>query len=344
MKVLIVRLGALGDIVHTIPAQQALKAAFPTGQVHWLVEDHYGSFLRRVPGIDRLWIMTSRHRKFPQLMSGLPPLIRDLRREKFDLLFDFQGLLKSAVLGACTKAERRLGFSARLCRERAAAWFYTEPTDLDETGRHRLQLNCDLVRQVISVPPENGHIPLKIPSEAVSYVVESLRANSVSQAPVLLNPGAGWDTKIWSPRKFGKLADFIQNKLKIPVVITYGPGEEDLVRRVLKAASSSPVTFPTTLLQLAALLRRSRLMVAGDTGPLHLAVSLGTPTVALMGPTWAWRNGPFHPRDRTVQTGSPCPRPYSRRCRAHTCMDIPVARVCVAVRQRLASQPHGMDY
>ena len=335
-KILIVRLGALGDIIHSIPAQQALTKALPDSRIHWLVEQPYARLLECVPGIERIWRVTPAHRRFPALIKAIPRLARGLRAERFDVSFDFQGLLKSGFLGFLSGARYRLGFSPRLAREKAATWFFTHPRELNEEGRHRIQLNCDLVREVVDFPPVSARVPFSVPDPVQRAVAKRLEDLGCEQPPVVLNPGAGWETKIWSPLRFAALSDAIQQQLQLPVVVTYGPGEQGLSEEILEAATGpSPIVFPTSLLELAALLQRSRLLVAADTGPLHLAVALGTPTVAVMGPTWPWRNGPLCNDDIAVTAETPCPNPYARRCSDHTCMDIAAERVLAAVRRRL---------
>ncbi len=154
--------------------------------------------------------------------------------------------------------------------------------------------------------------------------------------PILVNPGAGWVTKLWPLKDYAALLLRIQEELGRATLLTYGQGEEDMVEEIRAILAPHPLeAFPTTLLQRAALCRRSRLLIAGDTGPLHLAVALGTPTVAILGPTSPWRNGPFNQEDQIVKRYLPCSNSYKRTCNEFICMDIPVKDVFDAVTRRL---------
>ena len=340
-KILIVRLGALGDVVHALPAQQQIHRRFPDCEIHWLVEPHYRGLLETVPGIHRIWTAdTKLWRRRPRTAWALIHLVRALRRERFDLSLDFQGLIKSAVLARLSGAARRMGFCRERCREPAAAGFYTDTVPARGDG-HVIDLNLELAGSLGCAGEPTARVPFRIPAAAKHYVDSRLQAAGGGR-PVLLNPGAGWPTKLWPARRFARLGAEIRRRLKLPVVFTYGPGEEDLLREIRDCSRSGSVaSFPTTILELAALCRRSRLMVAGDTGPLHLAVAVGTPAVAVMGPSIARRNGPFHPEDRIVKRYLYCSDCNKRSCGEFICMNISVEQVFQAVRRRLSADVKG---
>ena len=345
-KILIVRLGSLGDIVHTLPSQQHILQQFPDARIDWLTEPCYGPLLRSVAGISKLWLAdTQKWRR--RLLSARESLdlVRFLRRERFDIALDFQGLIKSAVLARLSGARRVLGFLPERLKEPAANFFYTDAVLGDDGSRpHAIDVNLQLTRFLGCRP--NGIsplIPLDIPRDDIAYVDDRLEQCKVSN-PVLLNPGAGWVTKRWSPRHYAELHAAILNRLGLPVVYTHGPGEEQLIETIRAEAAPNPVLiFPTNVLQFAALCRRSRLLVGGDTGPLHLAVAVGTPTVAILGPTAAWRNGPYHHHDEVVQRDLLCSNSYRRTCDQFICMNIPAEEVFAAVQRRLARANQASD-
>lgn len=343
-KYLVVRLGALGDIIHTLPTQQLLHQMEPKCGIHWLTEAPYADLLKCVPGIERLWIVDTRKwRSNPQLAGELLRVIAALRKEEFEAAIDFQGLLKSAILTRLSRSHQRIGFAKHQIREPAAARFYSDSTTIISDGRHRIEQSVQLLSAIQGFNDSTlqekvtAHIPFQIPDRCQRYVKEQLGKFSVFQAPVILSPGAGWPTKIWPISRFTELAQLIVNKLGRPVAVAWGPGEQELAREIAgKDTSGQVVDFPTSILELAELCRQSSLIVAGDTGPLHLAVAVGTPTVAIMGPTYGWRNGPFNPEDEIVTHERFCPRPYKRRCKDHFCMDIPVDHVFQAIERRLS--------
>lgn len=342
-KYLIVRLGALGDIIHTLPAQQLLHRKQPHSEIHWITEAPYLDFLQSVPGIDRLWVVDTRKwRTRPASLNEFVRLVGALRKEQFKAAIDFQGLLKSSILTRLSGATRRIGFGKHQTRESAAAWFYSASLSVTTKGRHRIEQNLQLLSAIGLEDAELQEsaiprIPFQLPEESSKYIDDQFQRFSVPDTPVILNPGAGWPTKLWPVKRFAELARRITGELKRSVIVAWGPGEQELAEDIVGDHSEDRViAFPTSILELAALCRRSSLMVAGDTGPLHLAVATGLPTVAIMGPTYGWRNGPFNPTDEIVTHKQPCPRPYKRHCDDHFCMDIPVDDVFEAVKRRLS--------
>ncbi|MFB3903419.1 MAG: glycosyltransferase family 9 protein [Acidobacteriota bacterium] len=333
-KILIVRLGSLGDIIHAMPAQQLLHRCLPQAQIHWLTESAYTPLVEIVPGVTRVWVAGLRQWSWQSSPKPFIRLIRGLRRERFDLAFDFQGLVKSAIVARVSGARLVAGFAAELTRERMASAFYTRQAAVAPGEKlHVVDLNLRLAGQWGCMNGVGPVIPLQIPEASVRLVREKLAQHRISR-PVLLNPGAGWATKLWPPSQYAALAQRIRQQLGIPVVVTYGPREEGVIEAVRKAGADI-CGFPTSILELAALCRESRLMVAGDTGPLHLAVALGTPTVAIMGPSAVWRNRPYTPEDIVVKRELPCSDCYKRTCDKFICMDIPVEQVFQAVVKRL---------
>jgi len=154
---------------------------------------------------------------------------------------------------------------------------------------------------------------------------------------VILNPGGGWPTKRWEPEKYGRLAEKITDELGLITVITTGPGEDDLLDKIQNISSSS-VSASMDLLELAVLCEKATCFVGGDTGPMHIASAMGTPVVALFGPSSPTRNGPFHQDDIVVSKELPCSGCYKRRCPHFICMDFPVVDVFNAVFARLEKE------
>ncbi len=336
-KILIVRLGALGDILHALPAQQALGRSFPDAEIHWLCEPAYARLVGAVPGISRVWTAdTKRWRSQPWRAGQGFALIRALRRVGFDVVFDFQGLVKSALLAGFSGAPRRIGFDPERFKEKGIQFFYTETSPGEANlDRHVIDTNLDLVAKLAPMATAEARIPLRIPAPDEDHVQRELARLDVSR-PVVINPGAGWVTKMWPAENYARLGREIERRAGYPVVYTYGPGEEALIERIRAANPPGRArAFPTSILQLAALCRLATLMVAGDSGPLHLAVAMGTATVAVLGPTSAARNGPKNPEDLVVKRDLPCSNSYKRTCDRFICMDIPMETVLESVLTRL---------
>jgi heptosyltransferase I len=336
-KILIVRLGSLGDIMHAIPAQQQIARRLPEAEIHWLAEPVYAPLLANLPGVRAVWQAdTKGWRRRALGWWHAAGMLRKLRRQSFDLAIDFQGLLKSALLARFSGAAEIIGFSRENLREPAAERFYTRKIQApNNQGKHVIELNLELARYLGCNGDSSPVIPLQIPPDASARVIQKLKGFGLTKRPVLVNPGAGWVTKLWPPEKYAQLAVRIEDELDFPVLFTYGPDETTILCEIRESMGRPVRSFPTSIMELAALCGESRLMIAGDTGPLHLAVALGTPTVAILGPTSPWRNGPFNRDDPVIKRYLPCSDCYKRRCDQFICMEIPVQEVFEAVAHRL---------
>lgn len=330
MNVLIVRLGALGDIVHAVPAAAALRTAFPGARIDWLVEAKHRPFLDLVTVVDRIVVVGQ-----PSI-AGWTEAVRQLRQVRYDVALDFQGLLKSAVLARASGAARVIGFSLWHLREKTARPFYSEAGS-EEVGEpeHVIHKNLRLLRTV-GVTDDRVAFPLAAPESAA---LGSVRA-AIGDGPfALVNPGAAWPNKRWPPDRFGAVAAFLRDIRGLASIVLWGPGEEALARAVVDASGGSArVAPPTSIADLLALAREASLMVCGDTGPLHIAAATGTPTVSIFGPTNPRRNGPWSSEDVVVSRYAACGCHYDRRChQASWCLDdVSVAEVTAAIQQRLS--------
>ena len=326
-RVLVVRLGSLGDLVHTLPAVSALRLAYPSAEIDWLVDAVHRDLLAHVPVISGIVALRDRS------IGAWVEARSTLRARKYDAAIDLQGLIKSAALARLSGAARVIGFARKALREPAAAMFYTQTVEVDD-GAHVIAKNLALARAVGAVESAIEFPIASTDSKAAAVV----RARGVDRF-ALINPGAAWPNKRWSPGSFGALAAWIQERFELPSLVLWGPGERDLAREVVAASSGAAVEAPeTTLSDLIALCRAARLMVSGDTGPTHIAAAVGTPIVALFGPTNPGRNGPWDARDVTISRYAGCDCHYERRCRRATgwCLGtIGIAEVQAAVEQRL---------
>ena len=333
-RFLLVRLGALGDIIHAIPVAAALRRAFPSARIDWLVSAKHRELLDLVPAIDRRLVLGD--------STGWPGAIAELRRGRYDVAIDLQGLLKSAVLARSSGATRVVGFTARYLRERLARVFYSDAYDPGGTGlfdprstQHVVRLNLGLL-EPLGLTVDTPEFPI----DAVgSNAAAAVRAR-VGGPYAVLNPGAAWPNKRWPPSRFGGVARSITARHGLPSVVSWGPGEEALASEVVEAsAGTAQLAPPTSITDLVALVRGARLMVSGDTGPAHIAAAVGTPIVGLYGPTRPARNGPWAAADVALSRDSVCQCPHLRRCRLSTMclLDIQVDEVAAAIDRRLAA-------
>jgi len=340
-RILIVRLSALGDIVHALPVLAALKREWPAATVDWLVEETYAPILALATGLhNRIIVRAKEGIERPGTMGfggtlGYLRAIAYLRRQRYDAALDLQGLIKSAVWARLSGAKRVIGFDRTNLREPQAAALYSETIE-PQTARHVIQKNLSVLYTLGSVAgvPE---IPLEPkPSAAIASAVTAIGG---ARRYAVLNPGAAWPNKRWPPQKFGALAAAIQERLGLRSFITWGPAERDLAGAVVSASGGAAQEAPPTEIgDLAALMRDAAVVVSGDTGPLHIAAAMGAPLVGLYGPTWPQRNGPWHPDDEVISRAGECVCHHKRRCqRGNPCIDeIDVTSVLNAVERRLA--------
>ena len=339
-RFLIVRLGALGDVVHAIPVAAALRRAHPHAQIDWLVSAKHREILDLVPAINSRLVINDREGAVGG--TSLWRTIGELRRARYDVVLDLQGLIKSALLARLSGAPRILGFSASYSREALARMFYTESYDPGRGGlydaretRHVVAINLGLLAllgitvDVPEFPIESAH------SDAARWASEHSNGRYA-----LLNPGAAWPNKRWPPSRLAAVADALHRRHGLMSVVLWGPGEEQLAQAVVADAPDAALLSPrTTIADLVALTRGAALMVSGDTGPTHIAAAVGTPLVGIYGPTRPARNGPMSRRDVTVSRDAICQCHHLRRCKLdRMCLlDIEVSEVLGAVEQRLAA-------
>jgi lipopolysaccharide heptosyltransferase I len=333
MKALVVRLSSIGDVVHTLPTLAALRQH--GWEAGWIVEPPGRVLLEGNPALEQV-VATPAARAFR--WSEARSAVRALRRRRYDVALEFQGLWKSAVWARLAGARRVVGFARPWRREPASALLVGEQAELPAGREHVIDKNLSLLGPLGIEATGLREFPLPFSEEIAARVAGGLRDLSVADF-VVLNPAGGWESKLWPAERFGELAQGLRQR-GLSTVVTWGPGEEDLADRVVASSDGAAVrSLPTTLLDYVELARRARLVVAADTGPLHLACAVATPVVALFGPTDPARNGPFDPSDEVVRRTPACAPCYSRACQRHAGImaEIPVAEVLNAAVRRLAS-------
>jgi heptosyltransferase-1 len=283
-RFLVVRLGSLGDIVHTFPAVAGLRESFPKAEIVWLTHPRWKTLVESSELATDIW--ETETRSYPSLRE----IIGRIRKKHFTAAIDYQGLWKSASLPFFGGVPCRIGFSSQTIREFGVPILYSDR--VDSTLTHIADQNGELSQRAGA---RNGVAPfaLAVPSIQEVFVLQLLRGVAIERY-VVLSPAGGWRSKCWPPDRYGALCQKIRGTLEMRCVLNYGPGEEELVSAVKSASGEAePIAYNGSLGQLMALLRNAACIVGGDTGPLHLAVALGTPAVAIFGPTDPARNGPY---------------------------------------------------
>ncbi len=327
-RILIVRLGAMGDILHALPAVAALHAAKPDAEISWMVERRWRDLLPA-------WVLpvlvdTKLWRKQPLAMETRAALQRLRRHGHYDIAIDLQGAAKSAVLGRIASAKRLIGPAAP--REGLARLLYGSM--VETRSAHVIGQAKEIVGGAVDGAPRPA------PTARTEWVPQTADAESWAQQfaqdrIAILNPAAGWAAKQWPADRYGELAKKISMR-GFRVLVNIGPREEEIGAAVIRASGGKAETISCMIPQLIALTRHAALFVGGDTGPMHLAAMLGVPTVAIFGPTDPARNGPYY--DLTTVVRSPLsPTSYSHVNTSDPgLMAITVEEVMAAVEKVLA--------
>lgn len=309
-RVLLIRLGAVGDVLRTLPALHLIRKAFPPLHLAWIVEDLSRELLEGHPEIDEVIRFPRREireaaRRPHGMAARLATLRRELRARRFTVAVDFQGSLKSAALGLLSGAPRRIGFAPGHCREFS---FLLTNEWVRPRGRrlNRVEKNCLMAEALGAAGDEIEAVLPERPDEGpeAESMIRSLNPRGAPLA--ILSPGSSslQSGKRWPPENFGRLASLLAASPGVLPIVVFGPGEEALARLAVSASGGKAVLAPPTSLRfLAALLRRAALFVGADTGPMHLAWIVGCPVVALFGPTDPALNAPLGPRHAVLKDG-----------------------------------------
>jgi heptosyltransferase-1 len=311
-RILIVRLGALGDIIHALPAATAIRKALPDAELGWMVEERWSELLTargekpspsgtspQKPVVNLVHTVdTLRWRKSWFRAATTKEITGDLKRLRqthYDLALDFQGNMKSAVFASMSRASAIAGF--RDPRERGARWFYSRK--FPRVGEHVIEQNFSLAEEALRPWLGERHLERTAPLLPRDPGAELWACDQIKRLGIasfaIVNPGAGWGGKQWPVERFGEVAKALALH-NVKTLVNTGPGEEVLAAAVVEASGGQASSIVCTVGQLIALVRRSRLLIGGDTGPLHLAAALGIPVVGIYGPTDPARTGPLGSR------------------------------------------------
>ncbi len=318
-SLLVLRLGAMGDIVHTLPAVAALRAAFPKTKIGWVVEERWAELLFAKnaarsgalnparPLVDFVHVVnTKRWRKSPfslDTMRQMGAVRRELNQQGYQVAIDFQGAMKSAIVARFARAT----VGMQNPRETPARWFYDQR--VRTSGDHVIEQYHSLADAVAGRPLGASRAEFPCDDDAEESITRKL--DNSGRELVLINPGAGWGAKQWPAERFGEVARALAAD-GLTSLINFGPGEEGLAKQVEETSGGTTVSISCSIGELIALTRRLRLFIGGDTGPLHLAAAMGIPVIAIFGPTDPARNGPYGAKNIVLRNAA------SRTSLSHT--------------------------
>jgi lipopolysaccharide heptosyltransferase I len=346
-RILIVKLSSLGDIVHALPVPVSLRATFPGARIAWAVEKKWMPAIARHPDVDEIIpVDTLGARRRPSRWAELRQDVRAVRAFGADYALDLQGTIKSAVITARSGAPHRVGYARAACREPLARFAYTR--HVRPHARHVVEQMLELAAALAAamdpqVPFQRKlEFPFPVPA-AVQREVDNWIAENQLGEFAFFSPGGGWASKRWPSDQYASLAEMLERAHGLRVVLNRGPDERDMDDAYRRANEIRARLFSGDVEHLAAILRRARLAVGGDTGPLQLAAALAVPTVALFGPTDPKRNGPYSELctviRKTTQTTYRRGNAYSAAMLAIKPEEVAAACGELLARRRLASEP-----
>lgn len=295
-RILIVRLSAIGDAIQTMPVACALRERFPDAYIAWAVERRAAALLEGHPAIDELIQLPRGWLKSP---AEVWRLRRRLRALRFDTAIDVQSLTKSAVLAWLSGARLRIGLGNPGGRELSKL---LNNRRVDPKSTHVVDCYLELLRPLgIEQPTVRFDVPRR--DDARQSAEEIIRAAGVADGFAIINPGAGWPSKLWPTERYAAVARHLGQAWRLASLVVWaGEAEKVLAERIVAdGGAGARLAPPTSLTVLAELSRRARLFVGADTGPLHLAAAVGTPCVGLYGPWPAERHGPYGPQNIALQ-------------------------------------------
>jgi heptosyltransferase-1 len=315
--ILLIKPSSLGDIVHAMPTCAAICRAYPKARLTWLVKREWAGLVERIDGVDRVWPVES---TFKGWLSQVSPL----RAERFDLVVDLQGLFRSAAIGWFAGSSLHVGFENG--RE-GSPWFYSRRVLIPQVEMHAVDRYLLVAKAVGAVESGAPEFRFRIPQTDYDEIDRLLGRSGVTPGTnwVAMNISARWSSKRWPAASFAEVADRLQQQGCGPVVMIGGPDERADIAEVngMMKTPAIDLAGATTVGLLPALLSRASQLITNDSGPMHVAAAVGTPIVALFGPTSAVRTGPYGVGHRVLATELAC-----RPCLNRTCQN-PVQLECL---------------
>ncbi len=355
MNILIVKTSAIGDVTHTLPALNCLRQQFPDAHITWLVEEAASDLVVGHPAVDRVlvskrqkWVQEFRAGHWLGAIRKFSHFVGLVRERKYDLVIDFQGLLKSGLWVWLSGGKRRVGFGRGMQHAECSYIFLNERIPAVDMEIHALDRGL-LLLKAIGVTCTDVVFNFPVTEQLRTKIRDLLIGQGFHQKTtplVVINPQTTWQTKLWYPERFSQVADRLVARGCF-VVFTGGPADQDVVQEIQDgmAHSSLNLAGKSTLKELAALYDQADVLISTDTGPMHIGAAMGTPVVALFGPTAPWRTGPYGEQHHVLRSGISCSPCFKRQCpRAHIkeCMDaISVDQVVDAAMTVLADRLAG---
>jgi 3-deoxy-D-manno-octulosonic-acid transferase/heptosyltransferase-1 len=336
----IVKLSAIGDVVHTLPLLEVLKKEFSNTRIDWVVEEEASQMIEGHSAIDQ--VIVSRRKswqkrllkkgQFKPVIREILQFLREIRSHEYDLVIDVHGLLKSGILTALARGKRKIGMSGAT----EGGWLFLNERSVPvDYNQHAIERYLKLAEYLECDPISwKGDIPVFEPDKR--FINQLSNTNGLGKRPlVAMNPVARWKTKLWKNDRFAVLADRLRRDLVCEIIFTGSKDDRATIEDISKMMEKKPINLAgrTSLKELAYLYTKCAALVTTDTGPMHMAAAMGCQVVALFGPTAPWRTGPYGMGHKVIRTGVECSPCFKKRCDDLICMKhISVENVFEAVK------------
>ena len=322
LKILIIKLSAIGDVVQSLCVLDALKHRYPNAKIDWLAGEAAAGLIQGHPMLENVIVYPRRRfgklcaapPSWPALLSEGRGFLKELRSREYDTVVDLQGLLKSGVLTWLSRGRRKIGFASG--RE-GSSLFLNEKLPPYDPDEHAVLRYMRIAHHLGADTDREPRFPLGTGPQEIEKAHEVLERHGLEAGRIIgLIPGTRWETKHWTSEGFAATADIVRSRMEFEPVILGGPGDGKLAAEISRLAARPvpDLTGTTDLKTLGVLFQMTAAVITTDTGPMHLAAAAGTPVVALFGPTAPNRTGPFSPRARVVCRGYSCSPCFQRKC------------------------------
>jgi 3-deoxy-D-manno-octulosonic-acid transferase/heptosyltransferase-1 len=345
VNILIVKLSAIGDVIHTLPSLAALRRLYPDAHITWVVEEAAADIIKNHPYLNEVivsrrksWSKDIQKGKILKPLFNMRSLIKELRRQRYDLVIDFHGLFKSSIIVLLSLGKRKLGYDSL---QELSGLFLNEKIP-EDMNKHAVDRYLDFPRylgakvdNVEFILPQNNDAEAKVQLLMSKYKLDDKKF-------IAINPIAYWETKLWDNGNFARLADLIKENLKMNVVFT--GSEKNALERITSKMKTEGINLGgrTSLSELAYLYKKARFLITTDSGPMHLAAAVGTPVIALFGPTDPARTGPYGKGHTIIRADLPCSPCFLKKCATRKCMrDISPEQVFTVIAEKLKGGNNG---
>lgn len=345
MNILIVKLSAIGDVIHTLPSLKVIRKLYPEAHITWVVEEAAAGLIQGHPHLNKVlisrrksWLKDFQNGEIARPVREIRLFLKELRQRPYDLTIDFHGLLKSALIILLAGGKRKLGYDSL---QELSGLFYNEKIP-EDMNKHAVDRYLDFPRYLgAKISQVEFILPFNRDAESkVQFLLN--KHNLENRKFIAINPVAYWETKLWDNEKFALLADAIKTRLNFEVVFT--GSEKEPIEKIITQMSVKAVNLggETSLPELGSLYKKAQSVITTDSGPMHLAAAVGTPVIALFGPTDPARTGPYGIGHTIIRNDLLCGPCFLKNCPTKKCMqDISPEQVVAVIEKRLKGEKNG---